>query len=77
MSPNGEVPPGDNVFGFWLPHGLQDNDPQVYASQLRACHQRFNAIERAFREVEGISPRDLVLETEQGMTLNFEEEERE
>ncbi|TQB70591.1 hypothetical protein MPDQ_000310 [Monascus purpureus] len=48
---NGLPEPMNDIFGFWLPHGLSSDD-EIYATQLRRCFQRFNAIERVFQEVK-------------------------
>lgn len=52
------------TFGFWLPHGLSPDDKK-FAEQIRACQERFNQIERGFRESENIPVNNLWLETEQ------------
>ncbi|PGH05607.1 hypothetical protein AJ79_06774 [Helicocarpus griseus UAMH5409] len=64
LRPDGTVPPQETTFGFWLPHGLS-SDNVKFARQLRACRQRFNRIEAAFREAEGLSHEKLWLEAEQ------------
>jgi hypothetical protein len=46
--------PLNNVFGFWLPHGLDTENHETFFSQIRRCKQRFNLIEELFREVEQI-----------------------
>lgn len=56
LSEHGAVPLADNIFGFWLPHGLS-SDEMVFAVQLRERHfRRFNQIERAFRMEGGGNP---------------------
>ncbi|KAN0081995.1 hypothetical protein V8E54_003293 [Elaphomyces granulatus] len=62
---DGTVDRKDNAFGFWLPHGLDGEDEEVFVSQLLQCKERFNSIERAFREVECIPTDKLWLESEQ------------
>lgn len=64
LQADGSVGPKNNVFGFWLPHGLS-TAPNEFASQLRQCENQFNRIEEAFREVEGIPSQKLWLEREQ------------
>jgi hypothetical protein len=51
-NPDGTIPPSDNMFGFWLPHGLS-SDPQMRAAEIVSCMQRFDQIEDAFCMVEG------------------------
>lgn len=59
LSDDGTVHPGDNIFGFWLPHGTTS------ASEIRACEQRWNYIEAAFRKSEGLDEHQIWLEREQ------------
>lgn len=55
---------GNQTFGFWLPHGLTPDD-KIFAEQIRACQERFNQIERGFRESENLPVDKLWLEVEQ------------
>lgn len=64
--------PAYSSFGFWLPHGL-DGGKEAFARQLRGCKQRFNAIEAAYRQVEGIPKEKLWLEQEQAEVLEQNE----
>lgn len=57
--------PMNEVFGFWLPHGLDSENDETFVSQIRCCKQRFNLIEELFREVEQIPQEKLWLESEQ------------
>ncbi|OJJ84396.1 uncharacterized protein ASPGLDRAFT_58090 [Aspergillus glaucus CBS 516.65] len=65
--PDGTVIPknGTETFGFWLPHGLEGTDNVRFAAQVHQCKERFNKIEEAFREVEGVPREKLWLESEQ------------
>jgi hypothetical protein len=65
MRPDWTVDPADNVFGFWLPHGMNGENDEIFVSQIRQCTQRFNMIEAAFRKVECIPQEHLWLESEQ------------
>ncbi|KAI9928650.1 hypothetical protein ASPWEDRAFT_180237 [Aspergillus wentii DTO 134E9] len=56
------IMPKDNIFGFWLPHGLRS---ETLSTHIYQCKERFNNIERVFREVECISKDKLWLEAEQ------------
>ncbi|KAN0075996.1 hypothetical protein V8E54_007266 [Elaphomyces granulatus] len=42
---DGTVDRKDNAFGFWLPHGLDGEDEEVFVSQLLQCKERFKSIE--------------------------------
>lgn len=53
LVPTGTSGPPRNVFGFWLPHGLSQ-DSQEFETQLQGRLQRFEEIEQAFMEVEGL-----------------------
>lgn len=64
LLPDGTFNPDCNQFGIWLPHGLS-SDPVRFQLERRECEQRFNRIEAAFREAEGLSPDHLWLESEQ------------
>ncbi|KKK26856.1 hypothetical protein ARAM_003456 [Aspergillus rambellii] len=63
LGADGSIMPQDNTFGFWLPHGLTNDE--TLGAQICQCKDRFNNIERAFREVEAISKDQLWLEAEQ------------
>ncbi|KAL1970535.1 hypothetical protein VTN77DRAFT_4179 [Rasamsonia byssochlamydoides] len=65
QSDGNSVDPTQNHLGFWLPHGLDADDEEKFVTQLRQCKQRFNRIEEAFRETEGIPREKLWLESEQ------------
>ena len=58
--PNKGVP-----WGFWLPCGLQTNDPSVVADAFNDGRKRFNAIEKCFRDWYGLTQEQLLLEEEQ------------
>lgn len=51
ISSDGRVAKDDNIFAFWLPHGLTD-DPEIASERLKRSSDRAWAIEKAFREVE-------------------------
>lgn len=51
MNPDGTVGASDNIFAFWLPHGLT-NDPESRSARLKRSSERAWAIEKAYREVE-------------------------
>lgn len=61
LGPDGYPTPSQNYFGFWLPHGL---DAFNQVEQIQGCLARFNRIEAAFSEVEGIPENKLWLEHE-------------
>ena len=67
----GTVPLSQNVFGFWLPHGLGDVSTGKLGEHIRDCMSRFNIIEAAYREAEGVKKEVLWLESEQAQL--FEE----
>ena len=53
LRPNGQVAPSQNLFGFWLPHGLITEEETRFP-QISSCLSRFKAIEQAYFEAEGI-----------------------
>lgn len=59
MNPDGCVAANDNIFAFWLPHGLT-NDPKARSARLKRSSERAWAIEKAFREVE-TPPLDILI----------------
>ena len=56
---------GYGQFGFWLPHGLGDADDEEFGRLLREHVNRFNEIERVFREYFQIPQDEIYLEREQ------------
>lgn len=73
---DGNIPPQQTPFGFWLPHGLS-TDEEVASAQIRQRLQRFNDIERAFCEVEELQPSVLTLEDEMADYIEAHERVRE
>ena len=51
MNPDGTIPPHDNTFGFWLPHGLTA-DPATQNARLDTSFKRALDVENAFRQIE-------------------------
>ncbi|KAJ5591616.1 uncharacterized protein N7459_001985 [Penicillium hispanicum] len=62
---DGHAAPNDNVFGFWLPHGLSE-DPAIAEEQQKHCFERAKMIEDAYKKVvEDLPIGVLVLEIEE------------